>query len=53
MITINNYEEFESYLGNEMGISDWHKIDQSQINVLADANLYHQCINIDTERTAT
>lgn len=53
MITINNYEEFESYLDKEMGISDWHKIDQAQINLFADATLDHQWIHIDTERVKT
>ena len=42
MITIKNFEEFEQYLGKELGTSDWHKIDQSQINLFADATLDHQ-----------
>jgi acyl dehydratase len=53
MITINNYEEFESYLGKEMGVSKWHNIDQPQINLFADATLDHQWIHTDTERAVT
>ncbi len=53
MVKINNYEEFESYLGKEMGISDWHKIDQPQINLFADATLDHQWIHTDAKKAAT
>ena len=42
MITINNYEEFEFYLGKDLGSSDWHSITQEQINKFADATLDHQ-----------
>lgn len=52
MITINNYQEFESYLDKEMGVSDWHKINQSQINLFADATLDHQWIHTDADRAA-
>jgi len=53
MLIINNYTEFESYLGQELGVSDWHKITQDQIGKFADATLDHQWIHIDTERAAT
>jgi acyl dehydratase len=53
MTTITNFEEFEQYLGKELGTSDWHKIDQSQINLFADATLDHQWIHIDAEKCAT
>ena len=52
MLVINNYTEFESYLGQELGVSDWHKITQDQIGKFADATLDHQWIHIDTERAA-
>lgn len=52
MLIINNYTEFESYLGQEIGVSDWHKITQDQIGKFADATLDHQWIHIDTERAA-
>lgn len=50
MIIIHNHTEFESYLGKELGTSDWHTIDQQQINRFADATLDHQWIHTDTER---
>lgn len=53
MITISNYQEFEAYLGQELGVSQWHLIDQEQINKFADATLDHQWIHIDQERAAT
>ncbi|RZL15055.1 MAG: MaoC family dehydratase [Pedobacter sp.] len=50
MITINNFEEYESHLGKEIGLSQWHTIDQNQINQFADATLDHQWIHVDTEK---
>ena len=53
MLIINNYTEFESYLGQELGVSDWHVITQDQIGKFADATLDHQWIHIDAERAST
>ena len=53
MLIINNYTEFESYLGQELGVSDWHVITQDQIGQFADATLDHQWIHIDAERAST
>lgn len=50
MLVINNFEEYQSYLGKELGVSKWHKIDQNQINGFADATLDHQWIHVDKER---
>jgi len=50
MIIIHNHAEFESYLGNELGTSGWHTIDQQQINQFADATLDHQWIHTNPER---
>lgn len=52
MLLINNYAEFESYLGKDLGVSAWHKISQEQISKFADATLDHQWIHIDAERAA-
>jgi acyl dehydratase len=49
-IVINSYEEFESFLGKQMGTTDYQQITQEQINLFADATLDHQWIHIDTER---
>lgn len=53
MITIHNHAEFEAYLGNELGTSDWHTITQQQINQFADATIDHQWIHTDPERAKT
>lgn len=49
-IVINSHAEFEKYIGKELGVSDYLKITQNQINLFADATLDHQWIHIDTER---
>ncbi|MCH5328590.1 MAG: MaoC family dehydratase [Coprobacter sp.] len=49
-LIINSYEEFEQYVGQELGISDYLKITQEQINQFADATLDHQWIHVDTEK---
>ncbi|MDB4924198.1 MaoC family dehydratase [Mucilaginibacter sp.] len=53
MIIIKNYDEFESHLDKEIGISPWHTITQKQINQFADATLDHQWIHTDPERAKT
>lgn len=53
MIIIRNYEEFEKYLGQELGTSNWHTITQEQINKFADATIDHQWIHTDEERVKT
>jgi len=53
MVVVNNYEEFEAYLGKEIGLSQWHVIDQAQINKFADATLDHQWIHTDEEKAKT
>jgi acyl dehydratase len=49
-LIINSYEEFEQYVGKELGTSDYHQITQNQINQFADATLDHQWIHVDVER---
>jgi len=49
-LIINSYDEFERYVGKELGISDYHKITQQQINQFADATLDHQWIHVDENR---
>ena len=50
MLIVNSHEEFETYLGKELGSSQWHTIDQDQINKFADATLDHQWIHTDEEK---
>ena len=49
-LVINSYEEFEKYLGQQLGTSEWLKVDQQRINLFADATLDHQWIHVDEER---
>ena len=49
-ISIGSFEEFESYLGKELGASDYFQITQKQINLFAEATLDHQWIHTDPVR---
>jgi len=49
-LVINSYEEFEQYVGKELGVSEWLEVDQKRICDFADATLDHQWIHIDPER---
>ena len=50
MLVINNFKEFESFVGKEIGVSAYLKITQDQINLFADATLDHQWIHVDIEK---
>ena len=52
-LTINSLQEFEQYIGKEIGVSDWLKVTQEMINLFADATLDHQWIHLDKERAKT
>ena len=49
-LIINSYEEFEKYLGQPLGQSDWLQVNQDRINLFADATLDHQWIHVNQER---
>ena len=49
-IVINNFHDFEQYVGKLLGSSPYHKITQEQINLFADATFDHQWIHVDQER---
>ena len=51
-LVINSYEEFETYRGKELGVSEYLTITQGQINLFADATLDHQWIHTDPKRAA-
>lgn len=42
-------DQIRTYVGQELGVSDWLTIDQDRINAFADATLDHQFIHIDPE----
>lgn len=52
-LIINSFAEFEQHIGKELGVSEYHKITQEQINLFADATLDHQWIHTDPKRAAT
>lgn len=49
-VVINNFKEFETFVGKEMGVSNYVKVTQPQINQFADATFDHQWIHTDPER---
>jgi acyl dehydratase len=50
MRTFSTFEEIESAVGEEIGVSDWVEIDQERVNAFADATGDHQWIHVDVER---
>ena len=52
-VIINNFQEFEAYVGKDLGVSEYIKVEQSRIDQFADATLDHQWIHSDTERAKT
>ncbi len=49
-LVIGSFEEFQKYLGQELGTSDYIELSQERINLFADATLDHQWIHVDTEK---
>ena len=49
-LNISSFEEFEKYIGKELGVSDYLTITQEQINKFADATLDYQWIHTDPKR---
>jgi acyl dehydratase len=49
-VVINSYQDFEQYIGKELGVSDYLKITQDHINKFAEATLDFQWIHLDVER---
>ncbi len=45
-----DYAEISGLSGQELGVSDWLKIDQDRVDAFADATEDHQWIHIDQER---
>lgn len=51
-LVVRSHEEFEKYLGEKLGVSEFHTVTQEQINKFADATLDYQWIHTDPERAA-
>ena len=46
-------EAYQKMVGHEVGVSSWHLVDQSRIDVYADVIEDHQFIHVDPERAKT
>jgi acyl dehydratase len=42
--------ELKTFIGQEVGVSDWHLVTQKDIDLFADATHDHQWIHVDPER---
>ncbi|MCG8307267.1 MAG: MaoC family dehydratase [Cytophagales bacterium] len=49
-LVINSHEEFEQYLGKELGVSGYLKMTQDRIDKFAEATLDYQWIHTDPNR---
>lgn len=52
-VVIGSFKEFEEYIGKDLGVSEYLKIDQARINKFAEATLDHQWIHTDVKRAET
>jgi acyl dehydratase len=52
-VIIHGFSDFEKRVGEELGVSDYHKVTQEQVNLFADATLDHQWIHTDPQRALT
>ena len=52
MVIISSFSEFETWVGKELGVSDYLKITQDRINLFAEATLDRQWIHTDPHRAS-
>jgi NADPH:quinone reductase len=52
MLKIDNLEALKTYLGKEIGVTEWYSINQEMINGFADATGDHQWIHTNPEMCA-
>lgn len=52
-VIINSFSEFEQYIGKDLGVSEYVRIDQARINQFAEATFDHQWIHTDAKRAET
>jgi acyl dehydratase len=52
-VVVNSFSEFEEYIGKDLGVSEYVRIDQARINQFAEATLDHQWIHTDAKRAET
>ncbi|TNM36505.1 MaoC family dehydratase [Nocardioides albidus] len=51
MMVFNGISELEAAVGTHLGHSEWHTVNQDQVNMFADATGDHQWIHLDVERS--
>ncbi|RAW00127.1 MaoC family dehydratase [Pseudochryseolinea flava] len=51
-IVVRSFEEFQAYVGKELGVSEYIKVTQEKINQFAEATNDHQWIHTDPVRAA-
>jgi acyl dehydratase len=47
---VQGLDSLRDLVGTHLGYSDWHRIDQDQVNLFADATGDHQWVHVDPER---
>jgi acyl dehydratase len=52
MLTISGIDELRAKVGEELGVSEWHEVNQDEIDAFAEATGDHQWIHVDPERAA-
>jgi acyl dehydratase len=50
MLTLTGLDEIKSYVGKELGVSEWEPVTQETIDRFADVTGDHQWIHVDVER---
>src|SRR5947207_9591888 len=50
MLEVERATDLKAYEGKEIGVSDWFRVTQEQIDKFADATGDHQWIHVDVER---
>ncbi|HXW59724.1 MAG TPA: MaoC family dehydratase [Solirubrobacteraceae bacterium] len=50
MLTLTGLDEIKSYVGKELGVSEWVLVTQETIDAFADVTGDHQWIHVDVER---
>jgi acyl dehydratase len=50
MLTLNGLDEVKSYVGKELGVSDWQEVTQEKVNDFAEVTGDDQWIHVDVER---
>jgi len=50
---VQGIDTFKDLVGTHLGYSEWHRIEQNQVNLFADATGDHQWIHVDPERAAS